>query len=158
MQPPPALPIGLQLSRSARAVSRAFDQALAEAGGTLPVWLVLLALQIGRPANQRQLAEAVGVREATLTHHLAAMEASGLVSRRRDPRNQRVQVVEVTAAGDAAFLRMRHAAASFDRRLRAGIPAADLERLAEQLARLVRNAGGEGAAGPPWKDLGHAGG
>ncbi|MGH9057132.1 MAG: MarR family winged helix-turn-helix transcriptional regulator, partial [Acidimicrobiales bacterium] len=65
-------------------VSRAFDDALAEAGGSLPVWLVLLNLKINPSASQRELAEAVGVREATVTHHLNAMENDGLVTRRRD--------------------------------------------------------------------------
>ena len=63
------VPIGLQLSQAARTVSRAFDAALDGAGGTLPVWLILLNLKIRTPGNQRELAEAVGVREATLTHH-----------------------------------------------------------------------------------------
>ncbi len=80
--PPPRPPIGLRLSRTARAVSRAFDDKLAEAGGSLPVWLVLLNLKTRRLANQRELAEAVGVREATLTHHLNAMDADGLITRR----------------------------------------------------------------------------
>lgn len=70
---PSALPIGLGLTQTARAVERAFDAAVGEAGGTLPVWLILLNLKIRKPANQRELAEAVGVREATLTHHLNAM-------------------------------------------------------------------------------------
>ena len=64
------LPIGLRLSQATRVVERAFDEALGEAGGTLPVWLILLNLKIRTPGTQRELAEAVGVREATLTHHL----------------------------------------------------------------------------------------
>jgi hypothetical protein len=36
------VPIGLRLSQTARTVSRAFDDAFEEAGGTLPVWLILL--------------------------------------------------------------------------------------------------------------------
>ena len=76
---PTRTPLGLHLSRVARAVSRAFDQALADAGGSLPVWLVLLNLKTRRIANQRELAEAVGIREATLTHHLNAMESDGLL-------------------------------------------------------------------------------
>ena len=76
-------PIGLRLSQAARTVSRAFDDALDEAGGTLPVWLILLNLKIRKPANQRELAEAVGVREATLTHHLNAMDALGRLADRR---------------------------------------------------------------------------
>ena len=43
---PPRTPIGLQLSQTARIVSRAFDEALDAAGGSLPVWLNLLNLTI----------------------------------------------------------------------------------------------------------------
>ena len=60
------VPIGLRLNQAARAVERAFDDALAEAGGTLPIWLVLLNLKIRKPGNQRELAEAGGVREIYL--------------------------------------------------------------------------------------------
>jgi MarR family transcriptional regulator for hemolysin len=83
-------------------VERAFDDALAGEGGTLPVWLILLNLKIRRPGMQRELAEAVGIREATLTHHLNAMDASGLVTRSRGDANRRVQVVTLTEAGEAA--------------------------------------------------------
>src|SRR5689334_3191150 len=110
-------PIGLQLARAARVVGRGFDDALGKAGGTVPVWLVLLNLKIRPAANQRELAEAVGVREATLTHHLNAMEKDGLVTRRRNERNRRVHVVGLTPAGDAAFTRLAEAATAFDQRL-----------------------------------------
>src|SRR5271165_6675658 len=113
------LPIGLRLAQVARAVERAFDEALAQAGGTLPVWLVLLNLKIRRPANQRELAEAVGVTEATLTHHLNAMDSEGLITRHRNTTNRRIHVVKLTDAGEMAFLRLRNTAVAFDRALRA---------------------------------------
>src|SRR5712671_4529277 len=118
-------PLGLHLTRVSRTISRAFDDALAEAGGSLPVWLVLISLKRGEPASQRELAEAVGIQEATLTHHLNTMESAGLVTRRRDPANRRLHLVEVTPAGDALFLRLRDAATAFDRRLRAGLSEAE---------------------------------
>ncbi len=137
------VPIGLSLSQASRAVGRAFDEALAEVDGTLPVWLVLLQLKIRPPANQRELAEAVGVREATLTHHLNAMDARGLITRTRNAANRRVQVVTLTEAGESAFLRLRDAAVAFDAKLRAGFADADLANLATQLGRLAANAGAE---------------
>jgi MarR family transcriptional regulator for hemolysin len=146
---PARTPIGLELARSARTVSRAFDDALAEAGGSLPVWLVLLNLKTGQVSSQRELAEAVGVREATLTHHLNAMDAQGLVTRARDPANRRIHIVELTPAGEAAFLRLRDAATGFDRRLRTGLTDADLDGLAVLLGRLAGNVAGEqGKASP----------
>ena len=147
------VPIGLRLSQVARTVSRAFDEALDGAGGTLPVWLILLNLKIHKPANQRKLAEKVGVREATLTHHLNAMDAGGLVTRTRDAANRRVHVVELTDAGEAAFLRMQQAAIAFDARLRAGLADADLDQLSDLLGRLAANVGGAEDAAPPWAGL-----
>jgi MarR family transcriptional regulator, transcriptional regulator for hemolysin len=139
---PPArpVPVGLKLAQSARVVSRAFDDALAAAGGTLPIWLILIALTAGRPANQREIAEAVGIQEATLTHHLNAMEAAGLITRERDPANRRVHRVQLTDEGAALFGRLRQAAGAFDRKLRDGVAAADLAALAEVLDRLAANA------------------
>ncbi len=99
-------------------IGRSFDDALTAAGGSLPVWLVLLNLKTRQTANQRELAEAVRVREATLTHHLNAMETEGLLTRQRSQTNRRIHVVELTAAGEDAFLRLRDAALAFDRRLR----------------------------------------
>jgi MarR family transcriptional regulator for hemolysin len=133
-------PIGLHLSAAARLVTRAFDDALGEAGGSLPVWLVLLNLKMRRQvANQRELAAAVGIREATLTHHLNAMEADGLLTRRRDPDNRRVHLVELTEAGEGAFARLRDAALAFDRRLRHGIAATELAGFEDVLSRLAAN-------------------
>lgn len=133
------LPIGLRLSQAARVVGRAFDEALGAAGGSLPVWLILLNLKVRRPETQRELAEAVGIREATLTHHLNAMDAGGLIARTRDAANRRIQVVTLTEKGDEAFLRLRAAAMAFDARLRTGLDDADLATLATLLTRLSVN-------------------
>ena len=149
MPAPFPLPIGLRLNQASRMVERAFDEALAETGGTLPVWLILLNLKLRKPANQRELAEAVGVREATLTHHLNAMDTRGLITRTRDAANRRVQVVTLTEAGEAAFMRLRHTAIAFDARLRAGLTEADLATLSTLLGRLAANVGAPEAA-PPW--------
>ena len=136
---PPDPPIGLHLARTARVVRRAFEAVLAEAGGSLPAWLVLLNLKTGRAGNQRELAGAVGIREATLTHHLNAMEAEGLLTRRRDENNRRIHVVELTEAGEGAFLRLRDTALAFDRRLRRGLSRDQIVELDKLLAHLAAN-------------------
>jgi MarR family transcriptional regulator for hemolysin len=144
MSRPAAPPLGRHLASVSRAVSRAFDEVLAEAGGSLPVWLVLISLKSGTRASQRELAGAVGVQGATLTHHLNTMESAGLVTRRRDPANRRLHLVELTPAGDALFLRLRDAATAFDQRLRAGLTEAEVSQLGALLTRLRDNAAGPG--------------
>ena len=142
-------PIGLELARTAKTVSRAFDAALAAAGGSTPVWLILISLKTERRANQRALAEAVGIQDATLTHHLNSMEADGLLTRRRDPSNRRVHNVDLTERGEALFEDLRAAATTFDRRLRADIPEEDIEQLRGILARL-RAAVSQPSTLAPW--------
>ena len=142
MPRPTRPPIGLHLTRAARGVSRAFDDALAQVGGAMPAWLILVSLKTRSLGNQRELAEAVGIRGATLTHHLNAMEDDGLVARRRDPQNRRIQRVELTEAGEAAFHRMREAATAFDERLRRGLSEAELATFENLLDRLHDNVSG----------------
>lgn len=139
MPAPKEPPLGLQLSRSSREIGRSFSDALASASGSLPVWLILLSLKTGRSRNQRELAEVVGIQGATLTHHLNAMEADGLVTRRRDPDNRRIHIVELTEAGEGRFVDLRKAAMAFDRRLRAGLSVGDIGRFTDTLERLRMN-------------------
>jgi MarR family transcriptional regulator for hemolysin len=149
MPEPFPLPIGLRLNQAARVVGRAFDEALEAAGGSLPVWLVLLNLKVRKPGTQRELAEAVGITEATLTHHLNAMDADGLITRARDAANRRVQVVQLTERGDEAFLALRAAAMAFDAKLNTGLTDADRATLAALLDRLAANVGAPEPAGLP---------
>jgi MarR family transcriptional regulator, transcriptional regulator for hemolysin len=139
MRAPRTTPIGLQLGRVAKNVSAAFDAALSAAGGSLPIWLILLNLKINESANQRRIADAVGIREATLTHHLGGMEQLGLITRQRDPENRRTHVLALTTEGEALFLALREAAMAFDRRLRRSMTAAQVSALAAGLDQLAAN-------------------
>ncbi len=140
MAGPEREPVGLALARVARTVSRAFDAALAEAGGSLPVWLILVSLKSQGHGNQRQIAEAVGIESATLTHHLNRLETAGLVTRRRDPTNRRVHVVELTDGGETLFNTLLQEVVTFDRQLRAGFSDRELAQLQRLLDRLAANA------------------
>ena len=150
---PARIPIGLQLAQAARLVGRAFDDALGSAGGSLPVWLILLNLKTRNLASQRELAEAVGIREATLTHHLTAMESSGLVSRRRDAANRRIQVVELTPAGEDMFARLGTVALAFDQQLRREVSEEQIAELEAVLRQLKANVGADDGDELPWAGL-----
>lgn len=136
-------PIGLDLAQTAKIVRRAFDDAMVAKGGSLPVWSVLISVKSRQFGHQRELAESVGIQGATLTHHLNAMEADGLVTRRRDPANRRKHLVELTPSGEALFLRLRDTAIAFDRQLRAGLAQSEVDAARSILARLRANVGGE---------------
>lgn len=135
------IPLGLDVTRTGRIVASAFDQALAEAGGSLPTWQVLMTLARGSSGIQREIAEAIGIEGATLTHHLNRMEADGLVTRTRVPTNRRTHRVELTAAGTRMFRTMLERVIAFDAQLRSGLSDTDEETLRSLLARLRSNCG-----------------
>jgi MarR family transcriptional regulator, transcriptional regulator for hemolysin len=136
---PDVRPIGLTLARTAKTVGRAFDDALAAAGGSTPIWLILISLKTRPTSNQRELARAVGVQGATLTHHLNAMETDGLITRQRDPANRRVHQVRLTEQGESLFHRLATAARAHDQRLRTGFGEDELATLERLLGRMRAN-------------------
>jgi MarR family transcriptional regulator, transcriptional regulator for hemolysin len=145
-------PIGLLLVQTAKVVRRAFEEALAEVGGSLPTWLVLLTLMHDDHRTQADLAAAIGIQGPTLTHHLNAMESEGLLTRVRNPENRRVHLVELTSEGSEKFQQLRQAAMAFDRRLRNGLSAGQLETLRGLMGQLASNAGGSFSDVPFCKD------
>jgi MarR family transcriptional regulator for hemolysin len=134
------LPIGVLVAATAKVLTREFDAALAAVGGSRSTWLVLQSLEAAGHRTQGQLAEVVGISQPTLSHHLDGLERAGLVRRERTTENRRVQIVTVTEAGQALFLRLRRAAGAFEGRLRAGLGDAEVGELRRLLAQLAENA------------------
>ena len=136
---PTTAPIGLRLFQTSKAVRRAFDDALAEAGGSIPMWLVLTNLKAAAWRSQHDLALAVGIEGPTLTRHLDGLEQRGLVHRRQDHDNRRAVVVELTDEGHATHARLLEVVIGFDRRLRKGLSADETAQLRALLERLAAN-------------------
>jgi MarR family transcriptional regulator for hemolysin len=138
-QPDRPMPIGLQLTRTARSVSTEFERAMAEAGGSVSTWQVLVLIRSGQWDTQSGLAKAMGVTAATMTHHLNTLESNGLVRRWRDDSNKRVQQVELTDEGAVVFARLRDVATRHDQSLRSRLSAKEAEQLAKLLHKLADN-------------------
>jgi MarR family transcriptional regulator for hemolysin len=136
---PTGTPIGLQLARTAKTVSRAFSDALAAVGGSVPTWLILTSLKGEAWPAQHQLARSLGIEGPTLTRHLDGLEQAGLVTRSRDPNDRRAVRVELTDAGNAKHAELLQAVIAFNRRLRSGLSDDEIEELRALLARLEQN-------------------
>jgi MarR family transcriptional regulator for hemolysin len=132
-------PIGLEVTRTGRLLSRAFDDELLATGGSLPAWLIVTALKRADHTMQREIAAAIGIEDATLTHHLNRMENAGYISRHRATENRRTQRVALTDAGEALFSRMLSTVLAFDERLRQGFTVDELDHLQALLRRLRTN-------------------
>ena len=148
MPRPSSPPIGLQLARTARVVGQAFDRALAEQGGSAAMWQVLLLVRSGQWGQQSEMAAAMGVTSATLTHHLNALERQGLVRRWREEHNRRSQHVELTDAGAELFERLRTVAMAHDERLRSQLSDEELAQFAALLDKLLAGLAADAPSGP----------
>jgi MarR family transcriptional regulator for hemolysin len=134
-------PLGLLLATTSKAVGRAFNNALAGSGGSIPIWLILNALKSEPRRTQRDLARAVGIEGPTLTRHLDGMEQAGLVKRQRGNLDRRAIQVELTRAGHALHGRLLKAVIGFNQDLRAGLSGEDVETLRRLLRQLHDNVG-----------------
>jgi MarR family transcriptional regulator, transcriptional regulator for hemolysin len=133
---PEAPPIGLRLTRTSRAVTQAFERAMAQAGGSASTWQVLLLVRSANWDTQSEMAEQLGITGATLTHHLNALERKGLVRRWREDNNRRVQRVELTDDGLELWGRLRAVAVRHDKLLRSQLSDDEVEQLGALLERL----------------------
>lgn len=95
-------PVGRMLSAAARRIERAWDAHLASWDlnhASLPV-LVHLSTS---PMSQRELADACGVTEQTMSRVVARLARTGYVSRRPHDEDRRRHVVAITDSGRAAL-------------------------------------------------------
>lgn len=100
--PPEHWPVGRLLSTAARRIERAWD-------GHLAAWdlnhasLPVLVHVSYAPMSQRQLADACGVTEQTMSRVVARLERTGYVTRRRHDDDRRRHVIAITPDGARAL-------------------------------------------------------
>lgn len=139
---PASWPVGRLLSAAARRVEREWNAHLASWDlnhASLPV-LVLLA---HHPRSQRELADACGVTEQTMSRVLARMERIGYVTRAPHATDRRKVVIAITESGRSV------AAKATDRRpaealATRGLTPEQVEQLRALLAVVARPGPGSG--------------
>ena len=132
---------------AAQSVSSALDIALTAAGGSLGMWLVLVAAsgKDQRHGAHSELSVATGDDAAALSDDMHRIEVAGLVVRRTDPHDPSESGVELTEAGRALFHRLLRVVVAFDARLRTGFTVEEIDVFTSTLERLRGNV----AAGEP---------
>ncbi|WP_066805709.1 MarR family winged helix-turn-helix transcriptional regulator [Sphingomonas asaccharolytica] len=88
------------LYSASMAVQRAYKPLLDQMGITYPQFLVLNLLWHDGQQNVGGLAEKLALESSTLTPLLKRLEVAGLVTRTRNPRNEREVLIETTPKGE----------------------------------------------------------
>jgi DNA-binding MarR family transcriptional regulator len=120
---------------AARNVVAAYRPVLEPLGLTHPQYLVMLALWQHAPLSVKRLAELLRLEPPTLSPLVKRLEASGLVTRQRDPDDERVLQVRLTEAGTALRRQAEQVPPTIAARF--GMDAADLVRLRDELTAVI---------------------
>ncbi len=122
------------LYAASHAMQRVYTPLLDELGLTYPQYLVLVLLWEEDDRTVGDLGERLTLESSTLTPLLKRLEVAGLVTRTRDPGDQRQVRVRLTPAGSA--LRERAAAIPWCVFEASGLAPEDLDRLRGELDAL----------------------
>ncbi|WP_068279455.1 MarR family winged helix-turn-helix transcriptional regulator [Aldersonia kunmingensis] len=117
-----------------RSVLGVYRPLLEPMGLTHPQYLVMLALWERSPRSVRDIGQAIQLDSPTLSPLLKRLEGSGLISRRRDPADERNLIVELTDAGTALRERALEIPPAVVETL--GVDLADLEELHRVLTKV----------------------
>lgn len=123
------------LAVASRTVNAVYRPLLEPLGLTHPQYLVMLALWDTDARSLRSLSETLALDPGTLSPLVKRLEAEGYVSRTRDPQDERVLRVALTAAGKALRKRAERVPPAVVEQL--GMSLAELERLRKGLDRII---------------------
>ena len=129
--------LGYLLGQANHALFKDFEAVVREAGLGSLEWRVLATLSGQPPMAVGQLALEVLSQQPTVTKLLQRLAAQGWVSCSDDPADQRRTLVAITPAGQAKASALIEQARQHEARTLAGLSAAEVRRLKEQLQRLA---------------------
>jgi DNA-binding MarR family transcriptional regulator len=146
-KPSTATPDLLQLDRqvcfalavASRTVIGLYRPLLEPMGLTHPQYLVMLALWEEAPLKVAELSRRLSLEPATLSPLLKRLESSGMVTRGRDPRDDRALAVSLTTKGVKARAQAERIPPAIMERLDMGL--GELEDLRDSLTRVITAAG-----------------
>ncbi|HEV7196767.1 MAG TPA: MarR family transcriptional regulator [Pedococcus sp.] len=123
------------LAVASRTVIGLYRPLLEPMGLTHPQYLVMLALWEESPLRVADLAHRLSLEPATLSPLLKRLEANGMVTRERDPRDDRALAVSLTTQGLAARRQAERVPRAIMDRL--GMDVSQLEELRDSLTRVI---------------------
>ncbi|WBH15991.1 MarR family winged helix-turn-helix transcriptional regulator [Sphingomonas radiodurans] len=130
---------GFLLSDTARLLARRFDERARQHGATRAQWKALLHISRQEGINQGGLADMLDVEPITLCRMIDRMEDSGLVERRRDPRDRRAWQLFLTEKAHPVLEEMRSTAGELMGQALRDVSAAQVDQITETLNRIREN-------------------
>jgi DNA-binding MarR family transcriptional regulator len=132
--------VGYLIDRAARICSMIFTDELASTGLSIRAAGILLVLAEAGAASQLRVARMMRLERSTASAAADELEQAGLIRRRRDPADRRLNELTLTRRGRALVAQIKEASDATEKRLLAGLPQKDRSTLEAALSTIVATA------------------
>jgi len=132
--------MGFVVNMTAKAFQKSFDIELRKnAGVSLSQWRVVGALVIQPGLTQKEIADKVGIEGATLVPIIDKMEKEGLLKRKPDSNDRRVNRIYLTQKADSLWESMVECALKIRKSSTKNISENDIQTTLETLRKISQN-------------------
>jgi len=132
--------MGFVVNTTAKAFQRSFDIELRKnAGVSLSQWRVVGALVLQPGLTQKEIADKVGVEGATLVPIIDKMEKEGLLKRKLDSSDRRINRIYLTTKADSLWESMIECALRIRKSSTKNISESDIQITIETLRKISKN-------------------
>ena len=132
--------MGFVVNMTAKAFQKSFDIELRKnAGVSLSQWRVVGALVMQPGLTQKEIADKVGIEGATLVPILDKMEKEGLLKRKPDSNDRRVNRIYLTQKADSLWESMVECALKIRKSSTKNISETDIQTTLETLRKISQN-------------------
>jgi MarR family transcriptional regulator for hemolysin len=131
--------IGYVICNAWQALQQALNEELSAQGITFRQWQVLACLALMQEAAQGDIAERLGIENATLVGVLDRMERDGWIRRHPCPADRRKKLIRATRKVEPVWAKMVQCAHRVRQRAISGVDAKDFATACEVLRQIQRN-------------------
>ncbi|MDE1829031.1 MAG: MarR family transcriptional regulator [Thaumarchaeota archaeon] len=132
--------VGFVVNSTAKAFQKILDIELRKnVGVTISQWRVVVTLIQHPGLTQKEIADKVSVEGATLVPVIDKMEKEGLLKRKPDSKDRRVNRIYLTPKADSLWNSMLECAIHIRKTSTKGIPESDLATTLETLRKISKN-------------------
>lgn len=132
--------MGFVVNNTAKAFQKALDYELRKnVGVTLSQWRVIVTLVVDPGITQKEIADKVGIESATLVPVIDKMEQDGLLIRKPDSKDRRVNRVYLTPKSNSLWESMLECALRIRKSSAKDIAENDLKTTMETLRKISQN-------------------
>jgi len=132
--------IGFVVNNTAKSFQRSFDIELRRnVGVTLSQWRVVGALVLQSGLTQKEIADKMGIEGATLVPVIDKMEKDGLLKRKPDSTDRRVNRIYLTSKDDSLWESMTECALKIRKSSTKNISESDIQITLDTLRKISKN-------------------